>query len=128
MGLPPIPLVPISSTQAIVGAILGIGLYKGMRNINLKVLGSIASGWITTPVAGGLLSFFLLFFVKNLFGIDVGHSVRPVTAGITEVNNIGMIIRYIIIFLLIITAVSLVYMILSEREKAKKLNSGKALR
>jgi phosphate/sulfate permease len=81
IGLPAIPLVPVSSTQVVVGSVIGIGLYKGVRNINLKVLGSIASGWITTPVAAGLLSFVLLFFVKNLFGIDVGHSVRP-SAGI----------------------------------------------
>lgn len=128
IGLPPIPLVPVSSTQVIVGAIVGVGLYKGMRNINLKVLGGIASGWITTPVAAGLLSFFLLFFVKNLFGIDVGHSVRPASVAVNDGTSTGTIIKYSIIFLLIITAVSLVYMIMSEREKTKKLNSGKSLR
>ncbi len=99
IGLPPIPMVPVSSTQVVVGAVLGIGLYKGVRNINVKVLGSIASGWITTPVAAGLLAFFLLFFVKNLFGIDVGHAVNPVSmAG--EGPGIAFIVRYsIIVFL-----------------------------
>ena len=87
IGLPAIPLVPVSSTQVVVGSVIGIGLYKGVRNINLKVLGSIASGWITTPVAAGLLSFMLLFFVKNLFGIDVGHSVRP-SAGVAGEMNV----------------------------------------
>ena len=33
-GLPRIPMVPVSSSQVIVGCILGIGLYKGARNIN----------------------------------------------------------------------------------------------
>jgi PiT family inorganic phosphate transporter len=121
IGLPRIPLVPVSSSQVIVGAILGIGLYKGVRNINFKVLGSIASGWITTPVAAGLLSFFLLFFVKNLFGIDIGHSVKPPSAPL-DGTDISMIIRYSIIVLLIITASYLVYMVLAEKRKTDRLN------
>ena len=74
-GLPPIPMVPVSSSQVIVGCILGIGLYKGARNINFKVLGEIGLGWIISPVASGLLTFFLLFFMKNIFGINVGSKV-----------------------------------------------------
>jgi phosphate/sulfate permease len=121
MGLPAIPLVPVSSTQVVVGSVIGIGLYKGVRNINLKVLGSIASGWITTPVAAGLLSFMLLFFVKNLFGIDVGHSVRPF-AGVAEEMNVAQIIKYSIVILLVITAAYLVYMLLAEKKKTDRLN------
>ena len=121
IGLPPIPMVPVSSTQVVVGAVLGIGLYKGVRNINLKVLGSIASGWITTPVAAGLLAFFLLFFVKNLFGIDVGHAVNPVSmAG--KGPGIALIVRYSIIVLLTLTAVYLVYIVLAEERKTERLN------
>ena len=121
-GLPPIPLVPVSSSQVIVGAILGVGLYKGVRNINLKILGSIASGWITTPVAAGLLSFFLLFFVKNLFGIEVGHSVNP-PASSGSGMSIAMVVKYSIIILLVITASYLVYMVLSERRKTNRLKN-----
>ncbi len=121
IGLPAIPLVPVSSSQVIVGAILGIGLYKGVRNINLKVLGSIASGWVTTPVAAGLLSFFLLFFVKNLFGIDVGHSVRPPSEPV-EGTDVNLMIKYSIIVLLVITASYLVYMLLAEKRKTDQLN------
>jgi inorganic phosphate transporter, PiT family len=121
IGLPAIPLVPVSSTQVVVGAVIGIGLYKGVRNINLKVLGGIASGWITTPVAAGLLSFILLFFVKNLFGIDVGHSVSP-SAGVTEEMNVAQIIKYSIVILLVITAAYLVYLLLAEKKKTDRLN------
>jgi PiT family inorganic phosphate transporter len=121
IGLPTVPLVPVSSTQVVVGAVLGIGLYKGVRNINLRLLGSIASGWITTPVAAGLLSFFMLFFVRNLFGIDVGHPVTPVsTAG--EGVSTSLIIRYSIVILLIIIAGYLAYMVLSEKKKTDRLN------
>jgi phosphate/sulfate permease len=121
IGLPPIPLVPVSSTQVIVGAVVGIGLYKGVRNLNLRMLGSIASGWITTPAGAGILSFLLLFFVKNLFGIDVGHTVNPPADhenGITA----SMIIRYAIPPLLMITAAYLVYLVLTEKKKTDRLN------
>lgn len=37
-GLPTFPLVPVSSTQAVVGAILGVGLFKGAGEINYNVL------------------------------------------------------------------------------------------
>lgn len=121
IGLPPIPLVPVSSTQVVIGAILGIGLYKGVRNINLKVLGSIASGWITTPVAAGILSFLLLFVVKNLFGIDVGHSVNP-PASAGKGMSMAAIIRYSIPVLLFITAIYLVWLILSEKKKTERIN------
>jgi len=60
-GLPPIPLVPVSSSQAIVGAIIGLGLLRGGRGINYKVLGEIGIGWIATPIAAGVVSFALLF-------------------------------------------------------------------
>jgi PiT family inorganic phosphate transporter len=121
LGLPPIPLVPVSSTQVVVGSVLGIGLYKGIRNINLKVLGSIASGWITTPVAAGVLAFLLLFFVKNLFGIDVGHSVTPPRQG-SEGLDFSLLVKYIIIGLLIITTVYLVYIIRKEKKSTDRMN------
>ncbi|MCK5686341.1 inorganic phosphate transporter, partial [bacterium] len=56
-GLPSIPLVPVSSSQAIVGAVIGMGLLKGGRGIKWKTVGGIASGWITTPIIAALVSF-----------------------------------------------------------------------
>jgi len=78
IGLPKIPLVPVSSSQVIVGAIIGIGLYKGVRNINIKTLGGIVSGWVTTPLIAGVISFISLFFVQNVFSIEVS---KPVPEG-----------------------------------------------
>ena len=72
IGLPPIPLVPVSSSQIVIGAIIGIGLYKGGKEIRYNVLGNISVGWVATPVAAGVLTFFLLFFVNNVFQQDVG--------------------------------------------------------
>ncbi len=66
-GLPSIPLVPVSSSQAIVGAVIGMGLLKGGRGIKWKTVGGIASGWVTTPIIAALLSFICLFFMQNVF-------------------------------------------------------------
>ncbi|GMR24979.1 MAG: inorganic phosphate transporter [Ignavibacteria bacterium] len=66
-GLPTIPLVPVSSSQAVIGAIVGIVLAKRGRGINLKVLGKISSGWITTPVIAAVISFVALYFAQNVF-------------------------------------------------------------
>ncbi len=66
-GLPAFPLVPISSSQAIIGAVIGIGIAKGGKGINFNILGKITLGWITTPIAAGLLSFVALFFMQNVF-------------------------------------------------------------
>jgi inorganic phosphate transporter, PiT family len=70
-GLPSIPLVPVSSSQAVVGAVIGIGLVKGGRGINYSVLGEIATGWVTTPIIAGIISFVALFFLQNVFNQQV---------------------------------------------------------
>ena len=74
IGLPAIPMVPVSSSQAIVGAILGVGILKGGRNIQINVIGKIAIGWVITPVIAGLISFFALFFMSNLFNLQVSQN------------------------------------------------------
>jgi inorganic phosphate transporter, PiT family len=61
LGLPSIPLVPVSSSQAVIGAIIGLGMMRGGYGINYKVLGEIGLGWIATPIISGLLTFALLF-------------------------------------------------------------------
>jgi len=66
-GLPTVPLVPVSSSQAVVGAVIGIGLLKGGAQINWTVAGRIASGWIITPVIATAVCVLTLFFVQNLF-------------------------------------------------------------
>jgi PiT family inorganic phosphate transporter len=49
--------VPVSTSQAIVGAVLGIGLLKGVKTINNKTLVSILFGWLGTPAVALLVSF-----------------------------------------------------------------------
>lgn len=66
INLPPIPLVPVSSSQAVVGAIIGISIGKGDRNINLTRVKKIAIGWVLTPVISLMLSYSLLVLMDRL--------------------------------------------------------------
>jgi len=128
-GLPPIPMVPVSSSQVIVGCILGIGLYKGARNINFKVLGEIGLGWIISPLASGLLTFFLLFFMKNIFGINVGTKTgesagaSDVTSNLTTYgqNDVSGIIKYLLMGLLIFGTIGIIYYVLLENKKRREM-------
>ena len=56
--------VPVSTSQAIIGAVLGIGLLKGMRTINLKTLLRIILGWIATPLISGIISYIIVLIFK----------------------------------------------------------------
>jgi PiT family inorganic phosphate transporter len=67
LKLPAFPLVPISISQSSVGAVLGITTAKKAKNIHFAILGKIGLGWIFTPVAAALLSYFSLFFMQNVF-------------------------------------------------------------
>jgi PiT family inorganic phosphate transporter len=75
-NLPAIPLVPVSSSQAVVGAVIGIGLIKSRHQIRLNVLGEIAAGWVTTPVIAGLITFVFLFFLQNVFNQKVYEEIH----------------------------------------------------
>ena len=70
-GLPAFPLVPVSSSQAVIGAVLGIGIVKGAKNIQWKILVNIAWGWITTPLIAGIITYVALFFLQNVFDQQV---------------------------------------------------------
>jgi len=52
--------VPVSTSQAVVGAVAAIGLAKGIRTINKKMLFFILLGWISTPLLAASLSILLL--------------------------------------------------------------------
>lgn len=92
VGLPAIPLVPVSSSQAVVGAILGIGVLKGGRGIRFNVLGEIAAGWVATPVAAGVMALLLLFVMDNVFDQRVSHPVtyRLDAAALVELGERGL--------------------------------------
>jgi PiT family inorganic phosphate transporter len=51
--------VPVSSSQAVVGTVVGVGFVGGMRTISGKMLARIVTGWALTPFAAGVLSLVL---------------------------------------------------------------------
>jgi PiT family inorganic phosphate transporter len=57
--------VPVSTSQAVIGAVLGVGLARGSRPVRLGPLRNIGIGWLFTPaVACGLSAF--LYLVTHL--------------------------------------------------------------
>ncbi len=91
-GLPAIPLVPVSSSQAIVGAVIGIGLLKGGKGIRWKTMRGISVGWVATPLLAALISFISLFFFQNVFQQQTYKPVeyRVSTEAIERIENKGI--------------------------------------
>ena len=71
INLPSIPLVPVSSSQAVVGAVIGIGLLKGGKEIKWSIAGKISLGWFTLPVIAAFMCFIILFILQNIFNLTV---------------------------------------------------------
>ncbi len=60
--------MPISTTHTLVGAVLGVGMAKGISAINLSVVRGIFASWIITIPAGAVLSIVFFFILKTIFG------------------------------------------------------------
>jgi len=59
--------LPISTTHTLVGAVLGVGLARGISALNLKVVGNIFVSWLVTLPAGASLSVVFFFILKTSF-------------------------------------------------------------
>lgn len=60
--------MPISTTHTLVGAVLGVGMARGISAINIGVVGNIFLSWIVTIPAGALLSIIFFYILKTLLG------------------------------------------------------------
>ena len=60
--------LPISTTHTLVGAVLGVGLARGIGAINIGVVGKIILSWIVTLPVGAGLSILFFFVLKGAFG------------------------------------------------------------
>ena len=60
--------LPISTTHTLVGAVLGVGLARGIGALNLRVVGSIFMSWVITLPAGAGLAILFFFTFKGMFG------------------------------------------------------------
>jgi inorganic phosphate transporter, PiT family len=124
IGLPPLPLVPVSSTQVVVGAVVGIGLVKGMQEVKGKMLGGIALGWIITPLVAGVFTFFTLFFVQNVFSLQVTSGPSQIIAetlatapALAPAYNIDMIMPAI--FLLVVVVIAVLIFLFFNQQKLR---------
>ena len=59
--------IPISTTHTLVGAVLGVGIARGIGAINLRVVRNIMLSWVITLPAGGILAIVFFFLLKGIF-------------------------------------------------------------
>jgi PiT family inorganic phosphate transporter len=59
--------IPVSTTHTLVGAVLGVGLARGIGAINLNVVGKIFLSWVVTLPVGALLSILFFFLFRGIF-------------------------------------------------------------
>ncbi len=126
-GLPPFPLIPVSSTQIAVGAVIGIGLVKGAREIENKALTRIGLGWIIAPIAACLLTYSVLFIIHKLFGYPVLHEMinselhNTILPAITyQTPRVNMVLPGIIMLVAILILV-LIYLFFRQQKLRLKV-------
>lgn len=59
--------IPVSTSQAVVGAVVGAGLVKGIKNVHFGVFKNIAIAWISSPTAAGLLTYLVAWATSGYF-------------------------------------------------------------
>lgn len=60
--------IPVSTSQAVVGAVVGAGLVHGVKNVHFGVFKNIAIAWVSSPTAAGLLAYGIAWLTKGYFG------------------------------------------------------------
>jgi inorganic phosphate transporter, PiT family len=61
--------LPISTTHTLVGAVLGVGLARGIAALDLRVIGSILTSWVVTLPAGAGLAIIFFYILKAIFNV-----------------------------------------------------------
>jgi PiT family inorganic phosphate transporter len=59
--------IPVSTSHSIVGAIFGVGLVRGGRLMNSRIIKEIVISWLATPFVSGIISFLLLKLLQAVF-------------------------------------------------------------
>jgi PiT family inorganic phosphate transporter len=58
--------IPVSTSQAIVGAVIGVGLTKGMRAVSRRKIGAIMVGWVLTPTCAAVFAAVLYRVLESI--------------------------------------------------------------
>ena len=59
--------LPVSTTHIAVGAVMGVGIARGIGAIDLKVIGGIVLSWFVTVPAGAILAAIFYYVMKGMF-------------------------------------------------------------
>ncbi|VXB52945.1 Putative phosphate permease HI_1604 [Pseudomonas sp. 8BK] len=59
--------LPVSTTHTLVGAVLGVGLARGIGALNLGVIGKIFMSWLITLPVGAALSIMFFYILRGVF-------------------------------------------------------------
>lgn len=60
--------VPVSATQALIGAVIGVGLAESYQQLNLGALKKIFISWFTSPLFAGMFSFIMGILINMYVG------------------------------------------------------------
>lgn len=59
--------IPVSTSQAVVGAVVGAGLTKSIKCVNFGVFKNIAIAWVSSPLMAGVMSYLIALATKSYF-------------------------------------------------------------
>lgn len=59
--------IPVSTSQAVVGAVVGAGLVSGVKNVNFGVFKRIAIAWVSSPTVAGLITYLVALATQSYF-------------------------------------------------------------
>ena len=60
--------LPVSTTHILVGAVMGVGLARGIGALDLKMIGKIVTSWIVTLPIAGIVAAVFFFILRFIFG------------------------------------------------------------
>lgn len=60
--------IPVSTTHTLVGAVLGVGIARGVGAVDLGVVGRVFLSWVVTIPAGAVLSIIFFLVLRGIFG------------------------------------------------------------
>ena len=60
--------IPVSTSQAVVGAVMGAGLTKGVKHVHFGVMKNIGLAWVGSPTIAGLLTYIVAAATSGYFG------------------------------------------------------------
>jgi PiT family inorganic phosphate transporter/sulfate permease len=85
--------VPISTSQAAVGAVVGLGLFYGASRINTPLIGNIVAWWVITPLLAWLLAYIMGKYIYTDILVwladhsDSEASIRKVLNGLLTISG-----------------------------------------